>query len=108
MSSPVKNKDKKKEPEESKKKQLLKVFHQQLDFLKILNPEDLDLLEDKLHIFVFTRGQPLAKEKEIIDYLGIIAEGRAVAKSKNYQIGDIIGHNQLLGYAQQHTESITG
>jgi hypothetical protein len=33
---------------------------------------------------VFTRGQVLAKEKELIDYIGVIAEGRAVAKTKAY------------------------
>jgi hypothetical protein len=68
----------------------------------------LDVLEDKLHIFVFTRGQTLAKEMEPIDYVGVIAEGRAVSKTKNYQIGDTIGHLQVLGLDQKHSESVTG
>jgi signal-transduction protein with cAMP-binding, CBS, and nucleotidyltransferase domain len=108
MSSPIKNKAKLKEPLESKKKQLLNVFHQTIPFLQLLTPEELEFLEDQLHIIVFTRSQILAKEAEIIDYVGVIAEGRAVSKKKVYQIGDAIGHPQLLGYQQRHTESISG
>ncbi len=102
MSSPVKTKDKKKEPSESKKRQLLNVFHQSISFLQILTPEELDTLEDKLHVFVFSRGQVLAREIEPIDYVGVIAEGRAISKSRHYQIGDLIGHSQVLGFHQKH------
>ena len=91
MSSPIKIKDKKKDPAETKKKQLLKIFHQTIPFLQIFTPDEIDYLEDKLHIFVFNKGQILAKETESIDYLGVIAEGRAVSKNKIYQIGDTIG-----------------
>jgi signal-transduction protein with cAMP-binding, CBS, and nucleotidyltransferase domain len=74
----------------------------------MLTPEEIDTLEDKLHVFVFSRGQVLARETEPIDYVGVIAEGRAISKSRHYQIGDLIGHSQVLGFDQKHTESITG
>jgi len=40
----------------------------------------------------------LAREKEVIDYIGIITEGRAVSRTRSYEIGDIIGSMNLLGY----------
>jgi CRP-like cAMP-binding protein len=46
----------------------------------VLAPDELDSLEDRIHIFVFARGQCLAKEGETVDYVGVIAEGRAVGK----------------------------
>lgn len=79
-----------------------------MQFIQMFSEEELDYLQDKINIFVFTRGQVLAKEKELIDYVGVIAEGRAVAKTKAYQIGDLIGHVQLLGYQQFHLETIVG
>lgn len=61
MSSPIKTKNKGKDSQESKKKQLLKIFHQNIAFLQIFTPDELDYLEDKLHIFVFNKGQILTK-----------------------------------------------
>jgi hypothetical protein len=40
----------------------------------------------------------LAREKEIVDYIGVIAEGRAVSRTRSYEIGDTIGATSLLGY----------
>ena len=108
MNSPQKGKDKKKETVQSKKRQLLNAFHQNLAFLQMFSSEDLDYLEERIHIFVFAKGQILAKEKQTIDYLGVIAQGRAVAKSKHFQIGDLIGQNQLFGAQIYHEESIIG
>lgn len=40
----------------------------------------------------------LARDKEVIDYIGVVAEGRAVSRTRSYEIGDIIGATALLGY----------
>lgn len=74
----------------------------------MFTPEEMEALEDRLHIFVFARGQILAKEAEYIDYLGVIAEGRAVSKGHIYHIGDTIGHQLLLGYRHSHSATIAG
>jgi hypothetical protein len=37
------------------------VFHQSVDFLQILAEDELLVLEEKLHLFVFSKGQILAK-----------------------------------------------
>lgn len=74
------------------------VFRQTVPLLQLLTPEETDSLEDLLHIFVFTRGQCIAKEGELVDYVGSIAEGRAVGKGKTYEVADLIGHGALLGY----------
>jgi hypothetical protein len=38
--------------------------------------------------------------------VGVVAEGRAVGKGKAYEIGDIIGQGQILGYEQCHPRTI--
>jgi signal-transduction protein with cAMP-binding, CBS, and nucleotidyltransferase domain len=76
-------------------------------FLQVIAPEELDVLEDRLHIFVFARGQCLAKEGEVVDYVGVIAEGRAVGKGTAFEVGDVIGHTAVLGYEHTHSRTIT-
>ena len=61
-----------------------------------------------MHVFVFTRGQILAKEGEIVDFIGVVAEGRAVGRGKIYQVGDVVGYEAVLGYHNVHGHSVTG
>ncbi len=60
-----------------------------------------------MHVFVFVRGSILAKEKELIDYVGVIIEGRAISSNKNYESNTIIGAESLLGLKDVHSLNIT-
>jgi len=59
-------------------------------------------LATKSHIFVFTVGTVLAVESEIIDYVGVVVEGKVQVfgepekRGPGYFIGDV-GYAGLMG-----------
>ena len=75
---------------------LLETLQPNINFLRKLKSDEVMEVAAKAHLIVFNRGMPLAREQELIDFVGIVLEGKVIAGGKNHTTNYTIGYLSLL------------